>query len=408
MKIIIGLFLGFLTGEILGPNATYLKPIGDIFLNMIQMVVVLLVFSSMTLGITSIHDPAKLGRIGLKSLILFLTTTMIGIVIGILFAYLLQPGVGAPLPLQQSSTVDTGQLPGVLDIFINLVPKNPIAAMAKGDILQVIFFSIALGIAINFSGEKGKPLKDLLESIADVMYRLTSIVMEFAPYGVFAIMAWSAGSFGFEILIRLVKFLLCNYIAMLVHTLVVFVGILYFFARLNPIPFFKGMGDAIAMAFSTNSSSATLPVSLHCVHENLGVSKGIANFILPLGSTVNMNGAAISQGITAIFIAQAYGIDISYQTMFIIVITATLSAIGAAGIPGTTIIALSVILESVGLPTEGILMVAGVDRVREMVSTVLNILGDAVVAVYIAKLEGELDEGVYNHTELVEFDESLT
>jgi Na+/H+-dicarboxylate symporter len=182
--------------------------------------------------------------------------------------------------------------------------------------------------------------------------------------------------------------------------------LLWFFARLNPMPFYKGMGDAIAIAFSTNISSATLPVSQHCAQENLGISRNITNFILPLGATVNMNGTAIFQGITAVFVAQAYGIDLSLQQLVTIVVTSSLSAIGSAGIPGTGFIMLTVVLSSAGLPTEGLAIIAGVDRLREMVSTVVNILGDAVVALYIAKTEGELDEAQYNHAELVELEES--
>lgn len=403
VKILIGLFLGALTGAFLGPKAEHLKIIGTIFLNLINMLIVPLVFASMTVGITSIHDPAKLGRVGGKTLLIYVLTTMIAIAIGLLFANIIQPGLG--VGLQSTGNIELQQLPSMSSMILEMFPDNAIASMASGNVLQIIVFSLFLGIAINFAGEKGKPLLNLLESIADVMYRLTSIVMEFAPIGVFAIMAWVAGTFGVGVLKFLFKFLLCNYLACALHVTVVFCGMLYFMARLSPIPFFKGMSDAIMFAMSTNSSSATLPVSLHCVQENLGVSKNISNFVLPLGATVNMNGTAIFQGVTAIFVSQAYGIDLSWYQMLTIVVSGTLSAVGAAGVPGAGLIMLSVVLGSVGLPMEGIALVAGVDRVREMVSTAVNILGDAVVAVYIAKTEGELDEFVYNHTVLVEFEE---
>lgn len=401
-KILIGLALGVLAGAWLGPHAVKLKPIGDIFLNLINMLIVLLIFSSMTVGITSIHDPQKLGRVGGKTLLIYLITTTIAICIGLFFAFLIKPGVGAGLDRQVA--IHVTDLPRMGDMLVNIFPSNPIRSMSEGNVLQIIVFSLFLGLAINFSGEKGKPLLKLLESIADVMYRLTSIVMEFAPYGVFAMMAWVAGSFGVGILKNLATFLICNYLACLVHSVLVLGGLLYFFAKVSPRTFFLGMRDAMAFAFSTNSSSATLPVSLHCVQENLGVSKNISNFVLPLGATVNMNGTAIFQGITAMFIAQAYGIDLEWHSIVTITVTATLSAVGAAGVPGTGLIMLSMVLGSVGLPLEGIALVAGVDRVREMVSTVTNVLGDGAVAVYVSKLEGELDEVQYGHMELMEME----
>lgn len=399
VKIVIALIIGVITGLSLGPQAEILKPIGTLFLGLINMIVVPLVFASMTVGITSIHDPAKLGRIGLKTLGLYLITTVISIVIGLFFAKTFAIGDG--LNLVSTTQLKTIETPTLGEIFMSLVPTNPVASLAKGDVMQIIVFSLFLGIAINFSGEKGKPVRDVLESLADIMYRLTSIVMEFSPIGIFAIMAWVTGSFGTAILLPLLKFLSVYYLACAVHVILVFCGMLVFLARVSPWPFFRGMRDAILMAFSTASSSATLPVSMHCVEKNLGVSKNITNFMLPLGSTVNMNGAAIFQGMSALFVAHAYNIPLDWQSVITIVATATLSAIGAAGIPGTGFIMLSVVFTSVGLPLEGLALLAGIDRIREMVSTVLNILGDAVCAIYVAKQEGELDLQQYYHEDLV-------
>lgn len=404
VKILIAIVLGVITGAILGPNAEYLKPIGQAFLSLINMIIVLLVLSSMAVGITSIHDPKKLGRVGLKSLFLYMTTTALAIVIGITFSKLFQPGIGLDLKGPENLNVQTP--PALGEILLSIIPSNPIASLAQGNVLQIIVFAIFLGISINFAGEKGKPLLELLESLADVMYRLTSIVMEFSPIGVFAIMAWVSGSFGLVVLFPLLKFLILYYIACGVHILIVFCGGLKFFANLSPWPFFRGMGDAIMVAFSTCSSSATLPVTMHCVKENLGVSKNITNFVLPLGSTVNMNGAALYQGMSAVFIAQAFNIDLNLQALLTIVVTATLSAVGAAGIPGTGFIMLSVVFSSVGIPIEGLALLASIDRVREMASTVLNVLGDAACAVYIAKQEGELDTRQYHHEDLIEMEGS--
>lgn len=408
LKILIALVLGMITGLILGPHAEYLKPIGTLFLNLINMIIVPLILSSITIGITAIHDPQKLGRVGFKTLLLYLSTTVLAILIGFGFAYLIQPGSGLSLTTLSTSSAVTNQPapPTLSEILLSIIPKNPVAAMVEGNFLQIIVFAIFLGIAINLAGEKGKPLLGFFDSLADVMYRLTAIVMEFSPIGIFAIMAWVAGSFGIAVLLPLLKFLAAYYVACAVHVLVVFCGMLKGMAGLSPWPFFRGMSDAIMIAFTTCSSSATLPVSLHCAQKNIGVSKNMARFVLPLGSTINMNGAALYQGMAALFIAQAYGIELPGSSIATILVMATLSAIGAAGIPGTGFIMLSVVIASVGLPIEGLALLAGIDRIREMGSTVLNVLGDVVCAVVVAKQEGELDERQYNHKDLVEYEAS--
>jgi len=403
-KILIGLVIGVILGLFLKEKALYLRPIGSIFLSLINMLIIPLVFASMTTGITSIHDPRKLGRVGIKSLLYYLVTTAIAICFGLLFAYLLKPGAGVNFTL--SRQVEIEPPPSLGALLLDIIPQNPVASLAQGHVLQVIVFAIFLGLAINLAGEKGRPLMRFIQSLADVMYRLTSIVMEFAPYGVAGIMAWVVGTFGWQILLKMGIFLAANYLACICQVLFVFGGFLWFIGRLRPLSFVKGMGDAMALAFSTNSSSATLPVSMHCVRENLGVSAGMTNFILPLGSTVNMNGAAVFQATAALFVAQAFNIELSVLQIVTIVVTAIISAIGSAGIPGTSFVMLSLVLTSVGLPTEGIAVLFGVDRVREMVSTVVNVLGDAMVAVLVAKSEGELDVDQYNHAELIGFEES--
>lgn len=404
IKILIAIGLGIVTGFIFGEKAEILKPIGDIFLRLINMIIVLLVLSSMTVGITSIHDPQKLGRVGIKTLVIYMSTTAIAVFLGLALGKLVQPGAGVNLVF--SGEVMAQAPPGLSEIALSVIPANPIKSLADGNVLQIIVFALFLGISINFAGAKGRPLLEFLESLADVMYRLTSIVMEFSPIGVYAIMASVAGSFGMKVLVKLAGFLLTYYAACLIHVALIFLPILWFLARLHPWPFFRGLGDAIMVAFSTCSSSAALPVTMHCVQQNLGVSKNITSFVLPLGSTVNMNGAAIFQGMSVMFIAQAYGIELDFASLLTIVVTATLSAVGAAGIPGSGFIMLSVVFSSVGLPIEGLALLAGIDRIREMGSTVMNIMGDAVCAIYIAKQEGELDERQYYHEELVELEGS--
>ncbi len=405
VKIIIAMFAGMAVGWGIGPQAEMLYPIGEVFLKLISMIIVPLVLASMTVGITSIHDPKKLGRVGLKTLGFYLITTVISIALGLSFAYLFNVGTGIEISPQQP--IAHVEPMGIGQIFSNLIPTNPFASLISNHhILQVIIFAIFLGIAINFAGEKGRPLLDIMEATSEVMYSLTSIVMELSPIGVFAIMAWVAGRFDKEVLFSLAKFLTIYYAACLIQLFIVFGGMLVFVAKLNPRPFFKGMWDAMTVAFGTCSSSATLPVSMQCVQEHLGVSKNISSFVLPLGSTINMAGAAIFQGMAAIFISNAYGIYLDFMTIITVVITAVLSAVGAAGIPGSGILMLSAVLASAGLPLEGVGVLFGIDRVREMISAVVNSMGDAVVAVTIAKQEGELDELQYYEAKLVELEES--
>lgn len=399
--------IGFLVGPYMSNYVNYLKPVGEIFLNLIRMLVVPLVFSSMTVGVVSIKDPKKLGRVGLKTLFLYFITTIIAVSIALAIAYIFDPGKGIVLDSKlEIASLDLHSTISLKEMVMSIIPTNPVASLAEGNVLQVIICAIFLGVAITLTGDKARPVAEFFSGLSEVMFKMIGMIMEFAPYGVFAMMAWVAGTFGSDVILPLLKFLMCNYLAIIIQVVLVYGGMLLFLARLNPLPFFSGMKSAMAFAFSTNSSSATLPVSMHCVQNNLGVSRGVTSFILPLGSTVNMDGAAIFQAITAVFISQMYGIDLSWLELCTIVVTAVLSAVGAAGIPGSSLVMISVVLSSVGLPIEGIMLVAGVDRIREMASAVTNILGDAVVAVCVAKTEGELDESQYNHTEHIDFEES--
>lgn len=392
-KILMALLAGMVTGYFLGPNAVWLKPVGQIFLSLISMLIMPLILSSMAVGITSIQDPAKLGRLGIKTLGFFLITTLMAITLGLTFAHYFSPGSSLNFSLSETAPAATPMT--LSQMLLSIFPSNPIAAMNQGNVLQVIVFALFLGLAINFAGEKGKPLKTLLESLAEVMYRLASMIMEFSPIGIFAIMAWVTGSFGAAVLWPLLQFLFLYYAACLIHLGVVFLGTVKFKVGLPPLHFLKGMKEAILMAFSTCSSSATLPVAMKCCEENLGVSKSVTGFVLPLGSTINMNGAALFQGMAALFVAQAYGLTLDLSAYLMIMLTATLSAIGAAGIPGTGFIMLTVVFVSVGIPIEGLVILAGVDRVREMMSTVLNVLGDCVCALWLAREENELDLALY-------------
>lgn len=400
-KILIGIILGAVTGLLLGDRAEYLQPIGKLFLNLINMIIVPLIFASTAVGVTSIHDPKKLSRVGSKAVIVYLLTTCLAICIGLGLAHIFQqPRLDLP-----AHAVEVYTPPDFSEILLSIVPINPIAALVSGNIIQIIVFSIFLGMAINFSGEKGKPLLHFLESLADVMYCLTSLIMEFSPIGVFALMAWMTGTFGLQLVGPLLKYLAVYYLACLLQFFCVYGVIIKQLARLKFTPFLKGMRDTMMMALSTGSSAASLPVAMHCLQENLGVSRNIAGFVLPLGLTMNMNGTAIFQVMSAVFIANAYGIQLSGHAYMTLGVTAAVSALGTAGVPGGGLVMLTAVLHSVGLPLEGIAIIAAIDRLRDMASTVLNIMGDSAVTLYIAKQEGELDEHRYYHSELVELQE---
>jgi len=402
VKILLGLFLGVVFGLILGPHAEVFRIFGKAFIHLMTMIVVLLIFSSLVVGICNIKDPKKLGRIGLRTFGFYIVSTLIAIAVGATLAHLLKPGEGLSLISVDASLGRTEMKLG--DFFLSLIPSNPIAAFSQGNVLQIIIFSIFLAISIIFAKEKGKPLLKLLESVADTMHSLTHFVMLLAPYGIFALMASTIGSIGYKVIMPLVKFLICNYIACLVQLFIIFTIALRYGAKMKIIPFFKGMKDAIVLAFTTSSSSATLPVSLECAQKHLGISKNISGFVLSLGSTVNMNGGAIGQAVSAIFIAQAYGIDLNWIKILSLFLVSLFAAVGAAGIPGTGLIMLSLVLSVMGLPLEGIALVAGVDRLREMMSSVVNVLGDAVAAVFVAKKEKEINETVYHHATWMDSD----
>jgi len=395
VKIIIGLVLGVIAGLALGHKVDMLERVGKAFIDLLKMLVGLIVFSSLVVGMCHINDPKKLGRIGIRTILFYAITTIIAIGFGLLMVFIFKPGAGLGLPIP-AAHLQTPQTLGLVDFLFAIVPSNPFAAFAEGNILQIIVFSVFFAFAITLAGDRGKKVLELLESLSEVMYSLTHSIMKLAPYGVFALIATAVGDIGLKVIYPLLKFLLCNYVACLLQIFIIFCLTLRYIVKLRVAPFFKGMKDAIVLAFTTSSSSATLPVSLDCARNHLGLSPDISGFVLSLGSTVNMNGAAIGQAISAIFIAQAYGIEITAVKVLILVFVALVSAIGAAGIPGTGIVMLSVVLNAMGLPLEGIALVAGVDRLREMVSAVVNVLGDAVAAVFIAKKENQIDEKRYH------------
>ena len=393
-QILIGLALGVLVGLLFKGVAPLLAPLGALFLNAIKMLIVPLVFVSLVAGITCMQDTAKLGRISVKTIAIYLVTTAFAVSIGLLFGALFAPGAG--MNMVASAATEAKEAPSLVQILVGLVPANPVAAFAEGNILQIIVFAIALGVSMNLVGEKAAPAVKLFNSLAEVFYKLTDLVMRFAPIGVFALIAGVVAAHGIEVLLPLAGVIGVIYLASIAHLLLVYGGLLGLFARLSPLRFFQGIAPALAVAFSTSSSSGTLPVSIECARKNLGVSEGVAGFVLPVGATINMDGTAIYQGVLALFIAQAFGIDLTAGQYLMIILTATLASIGTAGVPGAGLIMLGLVLTSVGLPLEGVALIAGIDRILDMARTTVNVAGDLMTTTLVGNSENELDRDIYN------------
>ncbi|MCG8532464.1 MAG: dicarboxylate/amino acid:cation symporter [Desulfovibrionales bacterium] len=393
-KILIGMLVGVALGVVAPALVPYIAPVGTLFISAIKMLIVPLVFSSLVTGMTSMDDVKKLGRISFKTITVYLTTTLVAISIGLLIGELFQPGAG--MNLAAAGEQVTKEAPSLVKTITGLIPRNPVAAMVNGNILQIIVFAIFLGLSINFAGEKGTPVKKFFSSFAEVMYSMTNIVMACAPYGIAALIAKVVAQFGLEALLPLAKIICAAYIGSILHILFTYGGYVSIIGRLNPVNFFRGIVDAQMVAFSTSSSAGTLPATIRCTEKNLGVSPSISSFVLPLGATINMDGTAIYQGVCALFIAQAYNIDLTMGNIVTIMLTGTLASIGTAGVPGAGLIMLSLILSSVGLPMEGIALIAGIDRILDMARTVVNISGDAMTALVVSRTEREMDEEVYN------------
>ena len=392
IKILIGLVLGIIGGLIAGPTAVpwmkvWIAPIGTIFINLIKMVIVPVVLASIVAGVASIGDVKKLGRVGVKIMVFYLATTAFAVAIGLMFGTLMQPGKGLTIPAGAKAASKLA--PPLQDVLVNIIPSNPFVAMEKGDMLQIIVFAIFLGIGITMVGAKAKPVDDFFNGLAEVTYKIIDMIMNFAPFGVFALMMPVVAVNGPKVLLPLASVVAAMYIASIVHAVVVYSGTVATLGGMSPVRFFKGIAPAMLVAFSTCSSGATLPVTLKCTQENLGVRKDVSSFCLPLGATVNMDGTAIYCGLAALFVAQAYGIELNAGQYMTIILTGTLASIGAAGVPGAGLIMLTLVLTSVGLPIEGVALIAGIDRVLDMARTTLNITGDAAGCVVVQNSENK-------------------
>jgi Na+/H+-dicarboxylate symporter len=397
-RILGALILGLIVGLIWGEGANSIRWMGDIFVRSIRMLVVPLIFTTLVAGVVAMGDARRLGSIGLKAFALYLGTTALAITIGLIFGTIMQPGVGVDLSGAEAQTLSTTTT--LAERLISMIPINPIAALAEGNILAVIVFAILIGIGIIMVGDEAKVLKDLFNAGSEVMLKLTFVVMELAPFGVFALIAWVAGTQGATTLLKVVTLAVAVYLACIVHIVVVQFGMVKFFARMPVLPFARGAVDPQLLAYSTSSSAATLPATMAAAEENLGIGVPVRSSVLPLGATVNMDGTALYVGIVALFSAQAFGVPLELSDYLIIGLTTTLVSIGTASVPSASLFLLAAVLTSIGISAEQTAIIVGFilpfDRVLDMMRTVVNVTGDLAVATVVAKSENELDEETYN------------
>ena len=401
-KILIGMFSGLLLGSFIsffGLEANQFIKIylidgflyigGQVFISLLKLMVVPLVFFSLTSGVSSLDQNLSLGRIAGKTLGLYLTTTAIAITIGLTIAVLFNPGNN--LDLETSISLSIPESPNIKDIILGIIPSNPIKAMADGNMLQIIVFSILLGIAIRSLGDSVKIIKDAVNSITEIVLKLVMFIINIAPYGVFCLMSVLFAEKGLTVLGDLSFYFFIVVSALLLHGFLTYSLLLILFVKVNPLKFFNKIKSLMLFAFSTSSSNATIPVTLRTVIDNIGVNRKIASFTVPLGATINMDGTAIMQGVATVFIANAYSIDLLFVDYLMVILTATLASIGTAGVPGVGLIMLAMVLNQVGLPVEGIALIIGVDRLLDMLRTVVNVTGDSTVSTIVANSENQLE-----------------
>jgi len=398
-QVLIGLILGVIAGLLLKEKSVHLKVFGVLFINLIKMVIVPLIFFAILSGITSMHGDGNFTRVGIKGFATYIFTAIFAVFIGLAAGNIFHPGSGVDLKSMLDTAggaheVVTKAPPKMSEFLLDLIPKNPIYAMANGHFLQIIIFSIFTGIVINMIGEKGEPLRNVIYSASQVSFKMIEIIIKLAPIGVFGFIAWVVGTQGTDILQALLK-LIITVIAACVFQYLIFGVMIMVFAKMSPLPFYRKIMLTQSIAFATSSSKATLSTAMEQLQTRMGVSKTNSNFLLPLGVCINMDGTAIYLGITALFFSQAYGIDLTFQNYAMLILTCTLGSIGAAGIPSGSIIFMSMVLTSVGLPVEGIGIILGIDRVLDMVRTTINITGDSAITLVVDKSEGGLDEKVY-------------
>jgi proton glutamate symport protein len=386
----IAIVAGIAAGLLLGERAGHLEIVGRLFIRLLKMIMIPLIMASIVTGIISLGDVRKLGRIGTKTLVYYTVTTLLAITVGLILVNLIRPGDSFEAREEFTTKLDAShEPPSIGSIITDAVPEHVVGAMAEGQVLPVIFFSLLLGAAIGATGEAGRPVLDFFTGLNAVMMKLTGWIMRLAPYGVFALMADTIGNLGLDVIKHLAFYMVTVVVGLGFHAVVTLPLLVLLLARYHPWRLWGDVFSAVTTAFSTASSAATLPVTMDCLEHNTGVSNQTASFVLPLGATINMDGTALYEAVAAMFIAQVYGIDLSLSQQLIIMVTATLASVGAAAIPSAGLVTMVIVLESVNLPLEGIGMIWAVDRLLDMCRTAVNVWGDSCGTAIVARMEGE-------------------
>ena len=399
-KIFIGLLAGIILGmviqlgELNGFLQYVVQPIGKIFLNLMKMVIIPLILCTLVSSMTHVGDMSRLGLIGKKTLVYYMTTTLLAAFIGMTLALIMKPGLGMALGTSAGMEIQKADF---VSLIVDIVPSNPFKALMEGNTLQVIIFAAFVGVAINSLGEKASAAKVLFNNFSDIMYKIVEMIMGITPIAVCALIADVVATNGWSVLVSLIKLILVIFIGCIIQCLFVYGTSAKLFAKVSPLTFIKSVLPAQLISFSTASSAAALPVSLKCAKENLGIKQEIAQFVLNIGSTINMDGGAIYQAACAVFISQIYGIQLTGGQLVILIITASLASVGAAAIPGTVIVMMTMVLSSLGLPLEAIALIAGVDRILDMLTTSVNVTGDLSACLFVASTNDE-----FRVTEVVE------
>lgn len=394
-QMMIGLALGVVVGALVEQETakTFLQPLGDLFIRLIRMVVVPLVLATIIAGAAGISDTSKLGRVATKTLICYAITTAVAVAMGLVFASFIQPGVGLDLSTEGLAAKSV-EAPPLTQTLLNIVPINPMQAMSEGQMLQIIFFAVIFGFGLSALGERGKPVLNFFELVGDTMIRVTHIVMLYAPIGVFGLIAYTVSRHGLGVLLPLFQLILSSFLATAFFVIVLLVPLVRVVTGIPMMTFYKGIFEPWLVAFTTCSSAAALPANLNAARR-LGSTKAVASFSIPLGNTINMNGTAIYMGVCSIFAAEVYGLDLTMADQLTIVLMGVLAAVGTAGVPGAGLIMTTVVFTQVGIPLEAVALIAGVDRILDMIRTSINVVGDVASAVIVTRLEGDLGSEPY-------------
>ncbi|MBQ3163060.1 MAG: dicarboxylate/amino acid:cation symporter [Lachnospiraceae bacterium] len=407
------IFLSLIVGALVGVAIHYWMPasyfkdtilvegifyvVGQGFIRLMQMLVVPLVFCSLVCGSMAIGDTKSLGKVGIKTIGFYIATTALAVIIALTTASVINPGIGLDMDaIQVAEVSNSASSTSIVDTLLNIIPKNPIGAMANGDMLPIIVFALFVGVMLAKLGSKADVVATFFSQFNDVMMEMTMAVMKLAPIGVFCLISRTFATVGFAAFKPMIKYMGSVTLALIIQCFIIYQILLFIFTRLNPVKFVRKFAPVMGFAFSTATSNATIPMSIDTLNKKMGVSKQISSFTIPLGATINMDGTSIMQGVAVVFIAQAFGIELTMGNLATVVLTATIASIGTAGVPSVGLVTLAMVLTSVGLPTEGIALIMGIDRILDMLRTAVNITGDAVCTTIVCHQEGALDREVFN------------